>query len=687
MSSAAAVGTSERPSVLPYALTIFLSAFLLFLVQPIIAKQILPWFGGSSGVWTTALVFFQSTLLAGYAYADWTTRLGVRRQTTLHVVLLAVSLLSLPILASTSWKPHGDEEPTLRILLLLTATIGLPYFLLSTTTPLLQSWYWRRFRSAVPYRLFALSNFASLLALLGFPFLLEPWFDLVELGWGWSALYVVFVGVCTATGWASMRAAAATEGDLVQAAARAPTSAAPPPPAVRTQLTWLALSAMGSVMLLAVTNHVTQNIASVPFLWVLPLSIYLLTFILTFDHPRWYQRWFFVVALAGLVPAMAWLIPSLDLKLAVTVFFVGLFAACMFCHGELARMKPDPRYLTRFYLMLSVGGALGAVLVAIVAPLTLPGYFEVNVALVLLALLLLVQLGGWTRLVGVAVVAATGWFAVQGAQEYTRDMRVMWRDFYGVVRTRDRNEPVPYRSMLHGGIVHGGQLLGEQFRNTPSDYFGPGSGYGRLFAALDDLRPGPRNVGIIGLGAGVVASYGRAGDTFVFYEISPRVVDVASAEFTFLKDTQAKTGVVLGDGRLSLEREAPRRYDVLGIDAFAGDSIPMHLVTREAMALYVRHLADDGVIVFQATNRYIDLLPVVKRLASEFGLDAVVVSDQPNFTSGAEYWLSSTDQILVTRDRKLLDHPALRDVASPVADRPGLPTFTDAHHNLFRILK
>ena len=687
MSSAAAVGTSERPSVLPYALTIFLSAFLLFLVQPIIAKQILPWFGGSSGVWTTALVFFQSTLLAGYAYADWTTRLGVRRQTTLHVVLLAVSLLSLPILASTSWKPHGDEEPTLRILLLLTATIGLPYFLLSTTTPLLQSWYWRRFRSAVPYRLFALSNFASLLALLGFPFLLEPWFDLVELGWGWSALYVVFVGVCTATGWASMRAAAATEGDLVQAAARAPTSAAPPPPAVRTQLTWLALSAMGSVMLLAVTNHVTQNIASVPFLWVLPLSIYLLTFILTFDHPRWYQRWFFVVALAGLVPAMAWLIPSLDLKLAVTVFFVGLFAACMFCHGELARMKPDPRYLTRFYLMLSVGGALGAVLVAIVAPLTLPGYFEVNVALVLLALLLLVQLGGWTRLVGVAVVAATGWFAVQGAQEYTRDMRVMWRDFYGVVRTRDRNEPVPYRSMLHGGIVHGGQLLGEQFRNTPSDYFGPGSGYGRLFAALDDLRPGPRNVGIIGLGAGVVASYGRADDTFVFYEISPRVVDVASAEFTFLKDTQAKTGVVLGDGRLSLEREAPRRYDVLGIDAFAGDSIPMHLVTREAMALYVRHLADDGVIVFQATNRYIDLLPVVKRLASEFGLDAVVVSDQPNFTSGAEYWLSSTDQILVTRDRKLLDHPALRDVANPIADRPGLPTFTDAHHNLFRILK
>jgi len=685
MSSTAALDASERPSVLPYALTIFLSAFLLFLVQPIIAKQILPWFGGSSGVWTTALVFFQSTLLAGYAYADWTTRLGVRRQTTLHIVLLAVSLLSLPILAAPAWKPQGDEEPTLRILLLLVATIGLPYFLLSTTTPLLQSWYWRRFRSAVPYRLFALSNFASLLALLGFPVLLEPWFDLVALGWGWSALYVVFVGVCAATGWASLRAAGANAGEPVQASSDAAPAAAPP--SVRTQLTWLALSAMGSVMLLAVTNHLTQNIASVPFLWVLPLSIYLLTFILTFDHPRWYQRWFFVAALAGLVPAMAYLIPSLALKLAATVFLAGLFAACMFCHGELARMKPDPRFLTRFYLMLSVGGALGAVLVAIVAPLTLPGYFEVNVALVLLALLVLVQLGGWTRLVGVAVVAATGYFAVQGALEYARDTRVMWRDFYGVVRTRDRSEPVPYRSMLHGGIVHGGQLLGAEYRNTPSDYFGPGSGYGRLFVALNELRPGPRNVGIIGLGAGVVASYGRAGDTFVFYEISPRVVDVASAEFTFLQDTPATTAVVLGDGRLSLEREAPRRYDVLGIDAFAGDSIPMHLGTRGAMALYVRHLADDGVIVFQATNRYIDLLPVVKRLAAEFGLEAAVVSDQPGYQSGAEYWLSSTEQILVTRDRALLDHPSLRDAASPIADRPDLPTFTDAHHNLFRILK
>ncbi len=678
-----AVPLNTRTAVVPYATTIFLSAFLLFLVQPIIAKQILPWFGGSSAVWTTALVFFQSTLLAGYAYADLTHRLGARRQALLHVGLLAVSLLTLPILASPDWKPLGDEAPIVRILLLLTATIGLPYFLLSTTTPLLQAWYWRRFRAAVPYRLFALSNFASLLALLGFPVLFEPWLSLPQLGWIWSALYVLFALICAATAWLSLRGAELE--DVVAGGAAAAGGAAP---ALALQLRWLVLAAMGSVMLLAVTNHVTQNVASVPFLWVLPLSLYLLSFVLAFDHPRWYQRTVFVVAVAVAVPAMAWLIPSLNLKLAASVFFAGLFVACMFCHGELARLRPDPRHLTRFYLMISVGGALGAVLIAIIAPLTLRGYFEVNIALVLLALLVLLQLDGWKRLIGVAVVGATAYYAIEGAYYYARDLRVMERDFYGVVRTRDSADPVPYRAMLHGGIIHGGQLLGEAYRNTPSDYFGPGSGYGRLFAALNELQPGPRKVGIIGLGAGVVASYGRPGDTFTFYEISPRVVDVAHTEFTFLRDTPAQTEVVLGDGRLSLEREAPRRYDVLGVDAFAGDSIPMHLVTREAMALYVRHLAPDGVIVFQATNRYIDLLPVVKRLASEVGMEAVVVSDIPAAQdNGPQYWLSATDQILVTRNRALLDSDALRYVTTPIGDRADLATFTDAHHNMFRILK
>jgi spermidine synthase len=678
-------------AILPYAGTIFLSAFLLFLVQPIIAKQILPWFGGSAAVWTTCLVFFQSVLLAGYAYADATHRLGLKRQTWLHLALLAVSLVTLPILAADTWKPQGDEDPIVRILLLLAATIGLPYFLLSTTTPLLQAWYVRRFHAAVPYRLFALSNFASLLALLGFPVLFEPWLTLPQLGWGWSALYAVFVLVCAATGWMSVRAAAAAEGDAQPLADAAPERAAAAP-TLGTQLLWLALAAMGSIMLLAVTNHVTQNISSVPFLWVLPLSLYLITFILCFDHPRWYVRWLFVALLIPGIPWMAYFISSLELLWAAATYFAGLFVACMFCHGELARLKPDPRYLTRFYLMLSLGGAAGAVLIAIVAPLSLDGYYELNITLVLLALLVLARLAGAARLVGVLVLVPTAWFALQGAREYGRDMRVMERDFYGVVRTRDRTvDGVTYRAMYHGGIIHGGQLLGEQYRLVPSDYFGPTSGYGRLFATLNELKPQPRKVGVIGLGAGVVAAYGRAGDELTFYEISPKVIEIERREFTFLRDTPAKTQVILGDGRLSLERELKRHgargYDVLGIDAFSGDSIPMHLVTREAMALYVSHLAPDGVIVFQATNRYIDLMPVVKRLATEFGLEAVVVSDIPESSAAADYWLSSTDQILVTRDKKLLAYPRIAEAAEPIKDRADLPTFTDAHHNLFRILK
>jgi MFS family permease len=654
-------------------------------VQPIIAKQILPWFGGSAAVWTTCLVFFQSVLLAGYAYADLTTRLGARRQAILHVGLLALSLAFLPILASSAWKPQGDEEPVLRILLLLLATIGLPYFLLSSTTPLLQSWYWRRFQSAVPYRLFALSNLASLAALLGFPLVFEPAFDLRELGWGWSFVFVGFAFLCAATASLSVNGFSHFEKDVRKESEK---------PSTATQLQWLVLSAMGSVMLLAVTNHITQNISSVPFLWVLPLALYLISFILAFDHPRWYLRPAFIGAMAILLPAMAYYVPSLELKVAVPLYLAGLFASCMFCHGELARLKPDPAHLTRFYLMMSLGGALGAVLIAIVAPMTLPGYFELGIALVLLAVLFTMRLRGpagarspalWG---GVAISVATLVLVVMGADDYSTGVRVMERDFYGVVRTADHDFPVPYRSMYHGAITHGGQLLGDSFRNTPADYFSPGSGYGRVFRSLREMNPRkPLEVGIVGLGAGVVGAWMRPGDALTFYEISPRVVEIARREFTFLSDTFAKTEIMMGDGRLSLEREPPRGYDVLGIDAFSGDSIPMHLVTREAMASYVKHIKSDGVIVFQATNRFIDLLPVVKRLASELGLEAVNIGDVPEGEEGPEYWYSSTDQVIVTRNRKLLAWPAIAEASERIDDRPELPTFTDSHYNLLRILK
>jgi hypothetical protein len=663
-------------ATLPYAATIFLSSFLLFLVQPIIAKQILPWFGGAASVWTTCLVFFQSMLLAGYAYADWSMRLRARRQALLHVVLLALSLAFLPILASSGWKPQGDEAPIARILLLLAATIGLPYFLLSATSPLLQAWYWRRRQAAVPYRLFALSNFASLLALLGFPLLFEPAFDLKQLAWGWSILFAAFAFLCASTAWRSQE-------DFPGKAATGKTRG----PSASAQAQWLALSAMGSVMLLAVTNHITQNISSVPFLWVLPLALYLVTFILAFDHPRWYARPVFLAGTALLLPAMAWSVPSLDLKTAAPLYLAGLFVSCMFCHGELARMKPDPAHLTRFYLMMSLGGAVGAALVAIVAPLALQGYFELGLALVALSLLLAARIGERAVLAGLAVCAATVFLAARGASEYSTGVRVMERDFYGVVRTADHTFPAPYRSMYHGAIMHGGQLLEPAWRDQPSDYFSPNSGYGRVFRSLREMRHGkPLEVGVVGLGAGVIAAWTRPGDSLVFYEISRRVVEVARREFTFLQDSPARQEIVLGDGRLSLEREPARGYDVLGIDAFSGDSNPMHLVTREAMACYVRHIKPDGVIVFQATNRYVDLLPVVKRLAAEFGLEAVDVADSPDEEEGPGLWYATTDQVIVTRNRRLLAQPLLAS-AEPIVDRADLPTFTDAHHNLLRILK
>jgi SAM-dependent methyltransferase len=342
--------------------------------------------------------------------------------------------------------------------------------------------------------------------------------------------------------------------------------------------------------------------------------------------------------------------------------------------------------------MLSLGGAIGSMMVALVAPTLLDGYFELNIALVLLALLLTRQLDGRLRWAGLATTLLTAGLAVNAAIDYGAGRRVMERDFYGVVRTNDREvDGVRYRAMLHGAIMHGGQLLDERFRGQPADYFGPTSGYGRLFAALNEARPAPRSIGIIGLGAGVVAAYGRAGDRMVFYEISPKVIDIERREFSFLRDSPAKIDVILGDGRLSLEKElkqgGPRGYDVLGIDAFSGDSVPMHLLTREAMALYVRHLAPDGVIVFQATNRYIELAPVIRRLAAEQDMEAVLISDYPQGRDGVGYWMSTTDQVLVTRDAKLLQHPHILEASERIAERFELPTFTDAQHNLFRILK
>jgi hypothetical protein len=515
--------------VILFAATIFLGAFLLFLVQPIIAKQILPWFGGSAAVWATCMVFFPMTLLVGYAYADLTTRkLAPRRQAMLHVAVLGISLLALPIMPDPSWKPAGGENPSWRILGLLALTIGLPYFLLSTTSPLLQAWFARRFDHAIPYRLFALSNLASLLALLAYAVMIEPWVSTVTQSIAWSVCYGLFALLC---GYAAITGARPGPATTPEGAAR---EAVDTPPGGILQLTWLVLAAMASFLLLAFTNHICQNVASLPFLWILPLSIYLATFIVCFDHSRWYRRNIFLVLASAVLPAMGWYSDSLNLKLVIPMYLAGLFICCMFCHGELALLKPAPKYLTRYYLMISLGGASGGLLVGLVAPYVLRGYFELAIGLAACALLLLyrtIRLPWWAMAASAAVVAATAWGAGKAVDRQVTNSGVMVRNFYSVVKTVEYETPVPFRSMVHGGITHGGQLLDPEMRLRPTSYFGPTSGFGRMFASLPRAL---RKVGVVGLGAGGIIAYGRKGDTFRFYEINPRVVELARREFTFM---------------------------------------------------------------------------------------------------------------------------------------------------------
>lgn len=670
-----------------YALTIFTGAFLLFLVQPIVAKQILPWFGGSAGVWTTCLVFFQVLLVFGYAYSDWTTRkLAPRMQIALHVALLLASLAWLPIVADASWKPTGDEDPTWRILGLLAATIGLPYFLLATTGPLVQAWFARTFPAGTVYRLFALSNFASLLALIAYPFAVEPWVTTLQQSYGWTAGYALFVALNMAAGLYSLRQQA-------RYTAAAPAVAAAndgPRPGPGRYALWLILSAMGSFMLLGVTNHITHDVASVPFLWILPLTIYLVTFILCFEGRGWYRRRVFFAPLLLIVAAMAWALHAdqgvMDIKYAIPLYSAGLFVACMFFHGELADLKPAPRYLTTFYLMVSLGGALGGMFIGFVAPKLFNTYYEFGIGLVvtlLLAAYLTRRMTPVVPLVAIGMAGVAAFNVYQYVDLLSRDARVMARNFYGTLRVKDigsveSGEGV--RLLMHGVIMHGEQFLTPARQTIPTTYYGPSAGVTR---AIKSAQIAPVRVGVIGLGTGTLAAYGRPGDVFRFYEINPQVVEIAQKEFSFLGKSGARVEIVLGDARLALEREPPQQYDLLAIDAFSSDSIPVHLLTREAMAVYLRHMKPDGIIAFHVTNRFLRLAPVVKRIADEFNLHtALIVDDAEDDDS-----LAKTDWVLVSASRARLEHRDIAGAATQIAEIPGLRLWTDDFNNLFQILK
>jgi hypothetical protein len=681
--------------MLLYALTISLSAFLLFEVQPIIAKSILPWFGGSSAVWSTCMLFFQVVLLLGYLYAHWLhSRLAARTQAMVHIAVLGVSLATLPILPNPSWKSAGVDHPSMTILALLAVTVGLPYFLLSATSPLLQAWYARSHKSGLPYRLFALSNFASMLALLSYPFLVEPNLPARLQGILWSGAYVGFAALCGITAWRTSSISARPE-------AAADLEGAGEAPVWTLRFLWLGLAASASVLLLAVTTHLTQDVAAIPFLWIVPLSVYLLSFIICFEAPRFYRRDVFVPLLIAALAFMAYRLwpdhARMDTRLVIALLALGLFICCMVCHGELARLKPHPRYLTGFYVTVSLGGAVGGLFVGLAAPNLFHAYYEFPIGLALCALVTFFVFSRglwrlsllWKRMGIVTLLLLLGGYLyfLSGIMHHmVAGYRVVTRNFYGQLRVSDEGDPRidddARRKFIHGVINHGEQMLREQYRRRPVTYFCPPSGIGRAMRAQEGA---PRRIGILGLGCGTLAAYGKAGDTLRIYEINPLVLDIARSQFTFLKDTPAKVEVAMGDGRLVLESEqASQQFDLLVMDAFSGDSVPVHLITREAFRTYFRHLKPNGILAVNISNAYLDLEPVMERAANAFDKVGLVYhftpDDDDTFCFGCS-WTLIMDRATAQA------HPELQKDAKVLRPERPFRIWTDDFSNMFSILK
>ena len=768
-----------------YALTIFTGAFLLFQVQPLIGKYILPWFGGGPGVWTTCMLFFQVLLLGGYAYAHFTSRwLKPRTQAVAHFVLLAAALALLPITPSDSWKPHGGGNPTLQILALLAVSLGLPYFVLSTTGPLIQQWFSRARPGVSPYRLYALSNVGSLLALVSYPFFFETHFPRkAQAGlWAWGLVaYVLCCGFCAVRLWKLEGRRQKVEGRMQKAEAgvaeqapEATAAAINSQPSTLNYFLWLLLPACASVLLLATTNKLCQDVAVIPFLWVVPLALYLLSFIICFDSPRWYVRFPFTLALIAALGGLCWALyngADLSLSRQVALYCGGLFVCCMVCHGELYRLKPDPRHLTGFYLMIAAGGALGGMFVAIAAPLLFTDYYELHWGLLLCGLLFLVvcatdraafgsalepkapcvqaswrwmacaltflvfggldqaiawlpahtkalskgfviglRIGMWTLValgvaswiarrkfrgfrhwrfltcawlsLGLVALGVTLWMQARdtGSERVYRS-----RNFYGVltVYEHEKNQPLSHYFLLqHGRITHGLQFADPVQATWPISYYGKDSGIG---LAVDALPAGPRRIGVVGLGTGTMAAFGRAGDYLRFYEINPQVLAVATSWFSYLPKCPGNVEVAPGDARLSLEREPPQHFDLLVLDAFSGDAIPVHLLTKEAFETYERHLNTNAIIAVHISNHYLNLEPVVINLARQFGYKLASIDYEE---ADDEWWLYGSTWVLLSRSEQVINRPAIRDAASVVnTNSTKVPLWTDDFASLFQILR
>jgi hypothetical protein len=664
-----------------YALTIFLSAFLLFVVEPMVAKQLLPTLGGSSAVWTTCLVFFSIVLLLGYLYAHWvSSRFTPTQQAVIHILLLTAALMMLGVPVNP--EPAAvSYHPALTVFRVLAILIGLPYLALSATTPLLNSWYARTFEGQSPYRLFALSNFASLLALSSYPLLIEPRLTMSQQTTWWGAGFLLFAVICGAIAWQGRRR------PVSAGPAEAVGNVLPAAP----EVFWFVLAMGGGMLLTAVTHHMSENIAAIPLLWLPPLGLYLLTFILAFQGAwqpiRQSMLRLVLVAVASMAYVLRDIRTQLPIMVSVPLFLIGLFVTCFFLHGELYARRPDTSGMTRFYLVAAAGSAAGTLLVGVIAPLVLRANYDLACTLVVVALIALAATwhDGWGLRV-LWVVGATAAIVVLSTQirQYDDDAVALMRNFYGTLRVRETHLPPQSdtdRQLLNGTIEHGAEWFAPQFLNQPLTYYATNSGLGLAMRLC--CGSGTKRVGVIGLGTGTVAAYGNPGDVIRFYEINPLVERLARAWFTFLHDSAAHTDVVLGDARLSLAAEPPQHFNVIVIDAFSGDAIPVHLLTREALALYRENLQPDGILVFHVSNQYVDLEPVVAAIAKDGGLHAMSVHSHGDEQNGLYF----ADWILVTANQAFLSEPEVFNNAFPTHLRTDVRLWTDNYSSLLPLLK
>ncbi|HZR20618.1 MAG TPA: fused MFS/spermidine synthase [Verrucomicrobiae bacterium] len=675
-----------------YGFAIFSSAFLLFEVQPLLGKYILPSFGGAAAVWTSCLLTFQLLLLVGYAYAYLLARwLPPRAQILVHLLLL-LAALGLPIAPDSTWKPNGSADPTWQIVELLALCVGLPFIALSATTPLLQHWRSLRDPGGSLYHFYALSNLGSQLALLSYPLLLEPLLGRAKQILLWRAGLFLFAVSCA---WAAMGAWRASPLPTSKAS-RNPTR-----PGATDQALWILLPGCGSLLLAAVTGKICQELTPIPLLWVLPLSAYLLSFILCFNQTRIYdRRWFAPLLLAALALMALTLSGTLDLsaRAQALVLLGGLFICCMVCHGELFRLRPEPAHLTWFYLLIGAGGALGTFCVAAVAPRIFKDYFELHWGLMLCAGL--AALGWWREsrtgagwhwlrlgwLASMAAVVGLGLALWNGAHANDRTLVFRSRDFYGVLSVYRHATMDPGKGLaelVHGQVVHGVQFLQPERSQTPTLYYTTGSGVGTAFSLLP--QHGPRRIGVVGLGTGTLAAYARIGDQLTFYELNPTVEKIATTYFTFLQACAGQARVQLGDGRLALESEPEQNFDLLVLDAFNSDSIPVHLLTHEAFATYQRHTKPKGMIAVHVSNVSLNLEPIVLKLASAFGYTARVI-EQP-LTDESEGLLPSSWVLL--SQIPYLGEALPAQPATDLATNENLngPLWTDDYNSVLPVMR